>query len=167
MTCQNIKKILSEYLDGELKAKEAQFVREHLEVCIHCQNELKLLEQFWQMLLSWKDKEPAAGYVARFWARLTSETSWHQRFLLDIREVFAHRTLAPVMISVSMLVLIGFVYLQNDLRNRSAEKILSKMNPEDIEFVEHFDLVKHYDMIENLDVIEDLDVVENLDSLDS
>ena len=50
MRCDQAKKIIPVYLDGELGQEEARFVKEHIVSCAACQKELRALERSWKML---------------------------------------------------------------------------------------------------------------------
>ena len=73
MRCEEIEKLLSPLIDGELPAAHAREVREHLGKCPQCAREFRLLTSPWDALLAHKDIEPSPDFEERFWRRLRDE----------------------------------------------------------------------------------------------
>lgn len=167
MKCSDIQKLFSAFQDEELEAKESQRVREHLKDCSDCRKELEFYKKSWDLLGIWKDKEPAPGYIGRFWSRLAQEKTWGEQALESIREILTKRALAPVFAAIFIFIIVGSFSYRYYVSGQKSEKALAVMTPEEIELVDQLELAQNYDVIVNMDVVEDLEVVENLDSIQS
>lgn len=166
MECKKAAELIPLFLDNQLEADRIQSVKEHLAICAHCQKEIRLYEKSWELLSDYKAIEPQPDYISRFWTRLSLETSWYEELIQGLKGVLLQRRLVSILTAVSIFIVAGFLSYRN-LPIGGPEKELAKMNPDEIELVEHLELAQHFDIIENIDTIEDLDVVENLDSLES
>jgi len=167
MDCQNLKKLIVEFIDKKLQPKENQAVREHLKDCPNCRKELRLYEESWEMLSLLKDEDPDPGYISRFWTRLSTEQSQKERISANIRNAFQMPKWAPALATFSLVVIVGLLSLRNFLQVRETNVALSAMNPEQFEIVENYELIQNFDLIENIDLMEDLEIIENLDSFES
>jgi len=70
MNCNEIKDMLSLYIDGELDEKEKKAVEEHVEVCESCRSELEQYQKIINMLQSLIEVEPPKGYCKRLHEKL-------------------------------------------------------------------------------------------------
>jgi len=64
MGCQEVRSLLSEYLDGEISAREGGMVKDHLAECEDCARELEILRGTAKLLLSVGEVEPPDGLLA-------------------------------------------------------------------------------------------------------
>lgn len=64
MGCQEVRSLLSEYLDGEIPASEGGMVKEHLAECEDCARELEMLRGTAKLLFSVGEIEPPDGLLA-------------------------------------------------------------------------------------------------------
>jgi len=113
MNCQEIKKLIPIYLDGELQHQESHSVREHLTGCPACQKELEAFEASWAMLGEAEDIEPQPGFVGRFWTRLALEQSWCEKVLGGLRENVRKKSLAPALVTACVVMIVGSLALRN------------------------------------------------------
>lgn len=74
MRCDQVEKLLVEYVDGELNAGERTAVSEHVDSCPSCADELAALEKMKLMLTEDGYVEPSSFYWTRFGARLRERT---------------------------------------------------------------------------------------------
>jgi len=65
MSCQEVRLLLSEYLDGEVSAAEGEMVKAHLAGCEFCARELALLRSTAEMLASVGEVEPPKSLLER------------------------------------------------------------------------------------------------------
>lgn len=167
MKCQIIKKLIPDFLEGELEALKAKEVREHLLLCADCQREVRLYEKSWDTLLNWREVEPVPGYISRFWTKLSLEAPWHERILTAVKEALARKRLAPVFVAVSIMIIVGSVYIPKYINQKKSETVLAKMAPAEIELLSNMELAQNLDAIEDIDNLDDLDIIEDIDSLES
>ena len=80
MACDEVRPLLSAYLDGELDREHRQLVEQHLSVCEICSAEYQKLEQLVEVTNEMRFKEPAKevwdNYWSRVYNRLERATGW-------------------------------------------------------------------------------------------
>ncbi len=166
MNCQEVKKLMPVYLDKELEPQESQLVKDHLAGCPACQNELEIFERSWAMLDTLEDLPPDPGFVGRFWTRLSTEQSWHEKWLEGIQEKWLNKQLVPVLVTACVFVIVGSFVMNNYIHMQRTGKAATGLSEEDQVIVENVELVENLDVIEEIDFLEDLDVIEDLDILE-
>lgn len=167
MDCREIRKLISVYLDGELQPHESQAVKDHVNGCPDCRKELKAFEESWGMLAETEDIEPQPGFVGRFWTRLALEQSWHEKILREVRKSLLKRRLAPVFMTICVIVLIGGFSVHNYFQIKDTNRILAGLSEDDLAMVQNIELAENFDFIREIDFFEDLDIIENLDVLET
>jgi hypothetical protein len=105
--CEEIKRLLGPWIDGELDADQAAEIQLHVQGCASCLDEkarLKKLDSSLKSLLETKASEVAFDV---FWAgvrqRIADEKSWHTRAFDWLRGVFSPPRLAwavPAMVVI-------------------------------------------------------------------
>nr|WP_312579012.1 DUF4349 domain-containing protein [Sedimentibacter sp.] len=70
MNCNEIKEMLSLYIDDELDNKNKKIVEEHVENCEDCRNELEQYKKMIYMLQNLIEEEPPKGYCKRLHEKL-------------------------------------------------------------------------------------------------
>ena len=70
MKCANVKKLISEYIDGDLDAGKASFLEKHMETCQECPKLLKDFQQIKQTAKGLSRTEPSSQAWFRIQARL-------------------------------------------------------------------------------------------------
>ena len=70
MKCANVKKLISEYIDGDLDAGKASFLEKHMETCQDCPKLLKDFQQIKQTAKGLSRTEPSSQAWFRIQARL-------------------------------------------------------------------------------------------------
>ena len=65
MKCHQAQKRLSAYQDGELKSREQEKVREHLESCLACRQRYAEMEKTWQALGNLQEISPEPGFYGQ------------------------------------------------------------------------------------------------------
>lgn len=68
MRCHKVKRLLPDYLAGELRSKDKEKILHHLDVCADCRGELVCLQEVWRGLE--QQQLPAPG--EEFWLALTA-----------------------------------------------------------------------------------------------
>ena len=82
MKCEDIKELLTEYLDGELPADDAAAVEEHTAGCGACRAELDALRQTAALLKSLPKADAPSGLAQNVTASLDREVADHRRAAL-------------------------------------------------------------------------------------
>ena len=170
MRCDQAKKIIPVYLDGELGQEETLIVKEHIASCAACQKEQHALERSWKMLGEWKNIDPVPGYVSRFWIKISLERPWREKVALGIQESLEglrRKRLAPVFAAVCVLLITGIFSLRNYWQMREAQELVASLDQEELEMAADVELAENFDIIQEMDFLEDLEVIENLDSLET
>ena len=107
--CEEIKKSLGAWLDGELAAAEAGEIRLHLEECASCLAEKARLERIDSSLKDALEAKAAQVAFAPFWAgvgqRIAEERSWRLRLLDRAREAISSPRLGWAIPAVIILLL--------------------------------------------------------------
>jgi len=100
MRCDQVEKLLVEYVDGELNAGEHAAVSEHIEKCADCARELGSLERLRELLSDDGYVEPSSFYWTRFSAGLRERL--HRGWMGgDDRWARLVPRLAPVVVAVA------------------------------------------------------------------
>ena len=74
MKCAKAKKLISEYIDGDLSAEEVSFLEKHMETCPNCKKLSKDFQQIKQTAKDLSEVEPSGQTWFRIQARLKAET---------------------------------------------------------------------------------------------
>lgn len=131
MTCQEITGLLADYLQGGMAAEEAARVREHIEQCAACREDVAM----WQKLEAVPEEKPSRELSSRFNTMLESyqQGRWekgqltreHGKFL-DLKAIADWaRTPAVSIAWAAVLVICGFLagrYVDRD--HSSAEQLV-------------------------------------------
>ena len=146
MDCKRIKKMMSEYIDGELKEADIIGVKEHLKSCKKCAEYLSEYQRSWDLLKIWQDVSPLPGFESLFWTRLTSRRSLREKVLEKIRIILAPKRIAyGFATALLVFVLINFsIYKTDELRARSVIMNFSE---------DEWDMIEDYELIANLDAL--------------
>lgn len=73
MKCEDVKKILPEYLKENPENNISEKVGGHIETCPHCRKEVAQMKESWEILNQWQEIEPAEGFARRTMARILEE----------------------------------------------------------------------------------------------
>lgn len=84
MTCERIKELLSDYINGVLSQSEKALVEKHIEVCASCRAELRKLERMKSILASLPVLEPPPGFTQRVLVRYYT----HKRKVSPLKTFF-------------------------------------------------------------------------------
>jgi hypothetical protein len=81
MECEDIRKHLESFLDGEVEEAESTAIQGHLEKCPECGRAFRQLKKLPGVLQSWKAEVPPADLYERLKAGLESRESWWSKAL--------------------------------------------------------------------------------------
>ncbi|MBI2360436.1 MAG: zf-HC2 domain-containing protein [Deltaproteobacteria bacterium] len=104
MSCEEIRELLSEYLDNRLSAPQANFLDKHLESCSECRRETEALRKTVSLLGSLDEIEPSADFLRGINSKIVAR-EWSIRIWAWLFE--------PIKIKVSLevtaLIILGFL----------------------------------------------------------
>jgi hypothetical protein len=92
MKHQEIKKLVSSYLDGLLNDKQTELVENHLSDCRECQQEFEELNQLEEVLNQMKLKKPSKDIWEAYWSSVYNRLE---------------RKIGWVVLSIGLIILIG------------------------------------------------------------
>ncbi len=175
MRCDQIRKLIPIYLDGGLEDGRDRELKDHVSGCLVCRKELEAYQRSWQMLGEWKDIQPEAGYVGRFWTAVSQQRPWHEQILKALPAGVFQKRLAPVFVAICILLVTGIFSLRNYWQMVETGELLANLSAEELEIafdhpaagvVEDIELAENLDIIQDMDFLEDMEVIENADSLE-
>ena len=112
--CEEIKKSLGAWLDGELDAARAAGIQLHVQACASCGEEKARLERLDASLKNLLETQASQIAFDPFWAgvrrRIADEKSWHTRVVDWLRGVFSPPRLAWA-VSATVVVLVAALSL--------------------------------------------------------
>lgn len=73
MNCNEIKDLMSSYVDGELSENEKKLVEEHINSCDDCKKEIESYKQLIKIIKDLPEEEPPKGYCKRLHDKLLNE----------------------------------------------------------------------------------------------
>lgn len=166
MRCQKIRRLIPNFLEGQLSDKLKTLISGHIKVCRGCAKEKELYEKSWQLAGSLEDVEPEPGFKSRFWTRLASEEWEPDRgaSALGILGLFLRHRL--VLASAVAVMIAISVVLPNYLQQRSIDLLVAKITEEEVIMVEKIDLLENLDVINDIDFLENMELIESLDRVD-
>ena len=167
MECQKIRKLIPVFIEESLGQRENQLVKDHLAICRDCREELRLLQKSWDLLLDWKDEEPAPGYISRFWTKIATDVPWYERALSGAANFLPRWKFAYQWVAVVVVIVIGALVFSNYIRLQGENAVLAKTTPEDIELVDNIELAEDFDVIDDIDFIQDLEVIDSMELSES
>lgn len=165
MKCNKIKRLMPDFIEGQLIPKLRSEVLEHLKVCENCARENRLYEESWQLIGQWKDIDPEPGFKTRFWNRLASQTETPLRWPFA-NALLLPRPLAVVLATAALLIVIAGAILPKYLQSKSAEQLALQISEEEVVLVENIDLLENLEVIQDIDFLENMEIIENLHTLD-
>jgi hypothetical protein len=112
MSCQEVRLLLSDYLDGEVSTAQGEMVKEHLAGCESCARELAMLRSTAGMLASVGEVEPPESLLERIEAVTVNRPTLRARVRAAFEPVFrlpayARWTAASAAAAVVLLVAIS------------------------------------------------------------
>src|SRR4030042_4754024 len=81
MECEDIRKQLEAFLDGEVKEAERTAIQGHLATCSECARAFRQSKRLASVLQSWKAAEPPTDLYDRLKSGLESRESWWRKAL--------------------------------------------------------------------------------------
>jgi len=162
MNCKKIKRFLSLFLDGRLDKNNVAAVETHIEGCLICSRELKLLRESWDLLGKWDSVSPSPNFKAVFWQRASYEGSP----LLLKKPIFVFPRFRPVFVPALasfFAVLIAGIYYGGSFFRSDIQRIAVMTQGQDIQMLKELDLAEDFHIIQNMRVLEDFEAINSLE----
>ena len=115
-TCQNVRKKLSAYQDGEIETAEKNVIEAHLRSCEACRNQYEALLQTYRMLRRLPEIEPIPGLSRQILDRATQKQD--PAWIRALGEAFQLLPAPAVMVSLAIIGLLAGALLGNYLAAR-------------------------------------------------
>ena len=109
MSCADIKKQLTDYIDGSLGEDMNTLVKEHLSSCSSCRKDLDDIKKTISMVHNLQEVEPPSWYTQKIMSQIRQETQ-KQGFLDKMKDFFTVRVQVSVYASVIMILMAVFLY---------------------------------------------------------
>ncbi len=167
MNCSEIKRLIPEFLDGQLDSDVHQRVQSHLDICAGCSREAIAIRRAWEMVGELDDIQPDPNFKTRFWARVAEQTSWQEKFFGEIRALFLNRRLVPALAAAGLILCISVVATYKYLQTSQPDSFMAEFSDADLDMVDNIDLVENLDLIRDIDLLSDLEFIEDLDDMDA
>ncbi|MBK8870366.1 MAG: zf-HC2 domain-containing protein [Elusimicrobia bacterium] len=103
MNCKNVVQKLPDYLSHTLGEPETVGVRAHLDLCLECREESRLLSASWDMLGLLEPVQPSAYFHARFWEKVRQQ----ENVVLERTGFFAKFPFVPALAGFFVLWVLG------------------------------------------------------------
>lgn len=166
MTCEDIKLLISPFLDHELEDAENKQVTEHLSACLHCRKELALLQETWEILDENEQLKPSADYISQFWTKLAQEQTWQEKIISQFKQFAFRPRLLPAASMVFVLLIVGGFLVQTYTQQQSDPVELSVIDPLEMDIIENVESIDDYDVIADMDFYENFDLIEEIEVLE-
>ncbi|MBP1926081.1 hypothetical protein J2Z76_001945 [Sedimentibacter acidaminivorans] len=115
MNCNEIKDMLSLYIDGELDENEKKTVEEHVGICESCRNELEQYQKIINVLQNLIEEEPPKGYCKRLHEKLLKAK---QQKKISARSKWVKYG----SIAAAFVLVVSVIYVSSNLRMGSSVK---------------------------------------------
>ncbi|MCL6520514.1 MAG: zf-HC2 domain-containing protein [Armatimonadetes bacterium] len=123
MSCEKVRPMLPDYLDGEACEDDAQFIEKHLAECSSCAQEMEVLRRMAKLLQASAEVEPPAGLLERIEAVTIQKRGILERLRTKITTAPQYARLATAGFAVAAL-LVGILFSQFG-GNRPQQHIVS------------------------------------------
>jgi len=115
MNCEDIKLMISEYLDGELIKEKESFLFTHLSSCVDCRDEFKLQNTI-QHQTKINQKEVSGSFERNLFAEIEKqEKTFAHRFITKPTPVYINYLLALLVVAITLFSFIQTASLRNEL----------------------------------------------------
>lgn len=147
MRCSKAKKLISEYIDGELDPKRASSLKDHFDACPDCRKFLRDFQTITDRAKDLEEKSPSGKTWFRIQARLrekreeTRLPAWGQR-----RRILLLSPALRYAVSAAFLILVFFGVLIIGLRFRNQAGIPSGANGEKYALAKLEEAEHHYQL---------------------
>lgn len=144
MYCQRAKRLLNRYIDNELDERNTLLVRQHIEGCLYCKEELQEFLSVKNLVLNKEVKKLPEDYlVYRLKKKLSVDIQRYpyRQWLRNMGSLSRRLIPVPVAIAVLSLVLLPYLSRQSTFSDSIDDYLYA-----DISFSENADLFKEQDL---------------------
>jgi len=114
VSCSSVSKLLEKYFDHEVTDEERSFVEGHLTDCLTCQNALRSMEEFRDLIKAPVEEAVEKEDFQWVWQRIKRGIQPKERLTwwgtlqswLDLSPLFRKRILIPAAVAIAILILI-------------------------------------------------------------
>jgi hypothetical protein len=161
MSCEEIRPLITDLLEGRLSGVRAHWVRSHLAGCKECAAALSLSDRVELLPLLDSVVEPSDLLDVRFRARLAAHRA---------ASAYPHRTVvgrllgwvsAPRLVAAGALTIVLAAAVIISLRTAPVSGPAS--TPREYGVAENLPILQDLDVVQNLDLLQDLDAIQALD----
>lgn len=115
MNCDNIKLMISEYLDGELSKERESFLFTHLSSCGDCREEFKIQNSI-QNQTKINQKEVSGDFEKKLFAEIEKqEKTFAHRFITKPTPVYINYLLGLIVVAITLFSFMQTASLRNEL----------------------------------------------------
>ena len=165
MNCNDLKNMISAYMDGELKGPEHHLIKKHLATCRSCRKEVENQEKIWQLLGEYEGIDPSPDYAERFWNRVENRSSWREK----IRSIFGPGDMRPRWVPAvglaCVLIVVSTIAIRLQFPPPELNNVIASLSEIDLDMVASVDILEDYEIIQEIDFFSDLEFIERLDQL--
>lgn len=111
MNCKKAKKLLSAYIDGELKESQRDDISNYLEICNDCKKEYELISHQNNYLKQIVSIEPSFNFRKSFWQKVKNAEQKIQRKKIIWSLPIIKWMPVPVFCSMGIILFLGFLTL--------------------------------------------------------
>lgn len=117
MNCDDIKLMISEYLDGELGKEKEAFLFTHLSSCGECREEFKIQNSI-QHQTKLNQREVSDGFEKRLFASVEARNkTFAHRWITKPTPVYINYLLGVIVIAITLFSFIQITAMRDDLHN--------------------------------------------------
>lgn len=128
MNCEEIRKLMSEYIEGDLPPDRIKAFKSHIDNCPGCQVEIEEYKETWQLMDEWGDIKPGVNFLPDFWNAVEEsgkDSSLTGKFRDFVSRLFSFRI--PAWAAATVMVIALFV--GHFSFPRTSEKVVYKDSP--------------------------------------
>lgn len=129
MRCEEIRSLLSAYLDGELEPVELQAVEGHLPDCSRCRDELELLRGTVGLVRSLPEEELPEGFSERLRHHLAGKKPWRHGILSALRPDRVMRYRGWMAAAAVFLILLAAGVFSDSLEFKQSKTVQPPLGP--------------------------------------
>jgi predicted anti-sigma-YlaC factor YlaD len=141
MKCKKVKRMISLYIDGELKPDNEKKLVDHLETCESCQKEKKIMECLNQMLLPPTEIQPSPQFLFKVKQKITSPKT------IDYYTASLLKYLKSVLVSMACILIFVISFI---LGNSFGTQLKEKETPGKNTVVETFNKIMKVSVFDSI-----------------
>ena len=141
MKCKKVKRMISLYIDGELKPDNEKKLVDHLETCESCRKEKNIMKCLNQMLLPPTEVQPSPQFLFKVKQKITSPKT------IDYYTASLLKYLKPVLVSMACILIFVISFI---LGNSFGTQLKEKETPGKETVIETLDNIMNISVFDNI-----------------